>query len=62
MFAQSLTRSIRATMRRPLLSAMTLAAVATSALVPAATPAAAQSGAPVTLFQNANYFGPSVTL
>ena len=62
MFAQSLARSIRATMRRPLLAAMTLATIATSALVPGATPAAAQSVAPVTLFQNANYFGPSVTL
>jgi len=65
MFAQSLARSIRATMRRPLLAAMTLATIATSALVPGATPAAAQSVAPVTLYRDINYLaysGPSITL
>jgi hypothetical protein len=44
---------------------MTLATVATSALVPAATPAAAQSVAPVTLYRDINYLGysgPSITL
>jgi hypothetical protein len=62
MFAQSLARSIRATMRRPLLAAMTLATVATSALMPATTPAAAQSAVFATLFENVNYFGRSTTL
>jgi hypothetical protein len=62
---RSLVRSIRATIRRPLLATLPLAVAATGALVPAATPAAAQSAAFVTLYRDINYLsysGPPITL
>jgi hypothetical protein len=62
---QSLARGIHATIRRPILAALPLAVAATSALVPAATPAAALSAPSVTLYQDINYLGysgPPITL